>query len=70
MVESKKLSGLGSMVQNQRDITSKELLTFLTICELVKFCQLSRASYQLMLKYVDFQVLFEARGIILSAAEV
>ena len=70
MNDKKPQSGLGSMVKNQRHMTCMELLPLLNIWEILKFCQLNKASYHLLRKYVNFKVLFEAWGIHLTDAQV
>ena len=70
MVDSKLQNGLSSMIKNQRHMTGMELLPLLNIDEILKFSQLNRASYHLLLKYVNFKVLFEAWGIHLTDAQV
>ena len=70
MVENKPLSGLGSIVKNQRHMTGMELLPLLNIWEILKFQQLSKASYQFLLKYVNFKVLFEVWGVQLTDTQV
>ena len=70
MVDKKTQSGLRSMVKNQRHMTCMELLPLLNIWEILKFCQLNKASYHLLRKYVNFKVLFEAWGIRLTDAQV
>ena len=70
MVESKPIRGFESMVKNQKGMVVIILFPYLSPRELARFCQLNKSCCQLLLKYVNFQVLFEAWGICLSPAEV
>ena len=51
-------------------MTTIVLLPLLNIKELARFCRLNKDCYQLMLKYVNFEVLFVAWGFKLSPTEV
>ena len=51
-------------------MTTIVLLPLLKIKELARFCGLNKACYQLMFKYVNFEVLFKAWGFKLTPAEV
>ena len=70
MVESKPLRGFDSMVKNQKLMVVIVLFPYLSPRELARFCQLNQSCCQLLLKYVNFQVLFEAQGIFLSPGEL
>ena len=70
MVESKPISGFDSMVKNQKLMVVIVLFPNLSPRELTRFCQLNKSCSQLLLKYVNFQVLFEAWGISLSPGEL
>ena len=70
MVESKPIRGFDSMVKNQKLMVVIVLFPYLSPRELARFCQLNQSCCQLLLKYVNFQVLFEAQGIYLSPGEL
>ena len=70
MVESKPISGFDSMVKNQKLMVVIVLFPNLSPRELARFCQLNKSCCQLLLKHVNFQVLFEAWGISLSPGEL
>ncbi len=70
MVESKPKSGLESIVKNQKLMTVIVLFPFFKPWELARFCQFNKAYKELLLRHVNFQVLFEAWGIILTPAEM
>ena len=70
MVESKPMRGFDSMVKNQKLMVVIVLFPYLSPRELARFCQLNKSCCQLLLKYVNFQVLFEAQGIYLSPDEL
>ena len=46
------------------------LFPYLSPRELARFCQLNKSCCQLLLKYVNFQNLFEAQGVYLSPGEL
>ena len=70
MVESKPIRGFDSMVKNQKLMVVIVLFPYLSPRELARFCQLNQSCCQLLLKYVNFQVLFEAQGVYLSPGEL
>ena len=70
MVESKPIRGFDSMVKNQKLMVVIVLFPYLSPRELARFCQLNNSCCQLLLKYANFQVLFEAQGIYLSPDEL
>jgi hypothetical protein len=51
-------------------MTTGEFLTFLNPVELTRILRLNKASAHLMRAFVNFSVLFETQGILLTAAEV
>ena len=60
MVERRQSSGFEKMVKNNKLMTIIVLLPYLHPRELARFRRLNKSSYQLLLKYVNFKVLFEA----------
>ena len=69
MVESNQASGFEIMIKDTKLMTAIMLLPLLNLREMARFCQLNKASYQLMLEYVNFKVLFEVQGYNLTPAE-
>ena len=49
-------------MKNKKLMTVIILLPYLSPRELFRFCSLNKACYQLLLSYINFQVLFEAWG--------
>ena len=70
MVESNPIRYFDSMIKNQKLMVVIVLFPYLSPRELARFCQLNKSCCQLLLKYVNFQVLFEAQGIYLSPSEL
>ena len=64
------MRGFDSIVKNQKLMVVIVLFPYLRPRELARFCQLNKSCCQLLLKYVNFQVLFEAQGIYLSPDEL
>jgi hypothetical protein len=60
MVLSRPATGFDQIVKDYPLMTSFELLPFLNLFELAKFCQLNIASYHIMMSVVNFKLLFEA----------
>jgi hypothetical protein len=58
MVESKPASGFEIMIRDTKLLTAIILLPYLSIRDLARFCQINKASYQLILKYANFKLLF------------
>ena len=54
------------MVKEQKLMTVIVLLPFFKVSELIRFCQLNKGCYQLMQAVVNYQVLFENWGLILT----
>ena len=63
MVESTQASGFDKMVRDCKLMTVIMFLPLLNVFELVRFCQSNRTCLLIMMKYVNFLVLFEAWGI-------
>ncbi len=70
MVENRKTSGFAKIVTELKLMTVIILLPYLGLKELYRFCRFNKSSYKLMLKYVNFKVLFEAQGLNLTSIEI
>ena len=62
-------SGFESMVKKLRLMTVIVLLSFLKISELVRFCRLNKACFQMIQSIVNFQVFFNNWGLYLTPAK-
>ena len=69
MVESRPVSAFERIVKDNKLMTVIVLLPFLKIFELVRFCRLNKACYQIMIKIVNFKVLFKTQGINLTPTQ-